>query len=243
MPKHVRIFSTKSQLVEAVTEEIAAVLDSGIKARGLSNMALSGGNTPRDVYRKLAVAPDHERIDWERVYLFWGDERCVPPEHADSNFRMVKETLLNSTGLPGKNVFRMRGELSAAEAATEYAELIARHFKEDPPSFDLILLGMGGDGHTASLFPQTEVLHVRDRPVAAVYVPKLRTWRVTLTLPVLNAARAVLFLVSGKSKAEMIQRILALEEPAIDLPASLVRPQNGNVTWMLDADAASLMNK
>jgi 6-phosphogluconolactonase len=167
----------------------------------------------------------------------------VPPEHEDSNFRLVQGTLLGHIKIPAENVHRMRGEIAPEEAAAEYAELMHGHFKDNPPCFDLMLLGLGEDGHTASLFPETDAVEESEKHAVAVFVPKLDVWRVTLTLPVINASKKVLFLVSGKSKSEMVQRIMSNKQPDKEIPATMVNPQNGELHWMLDSDAMVLINK
>jgi 6-phosphogluconolactonase len=167
----------------------------------------------------------------------------VSPDHPDSNYGMTRQTLLAHIAIPEDNVHRIRGEIAPEQASIEYAELLRGHFTEDLPHFDLILLGIGEDGHTASLFPGTDALVEYNHPVTAVFVPKFNTWRVTMTLPVLNAAREIVFLASGSSKSNIAQRILSVEQPTKDLPATLVNPENGMVHWMLDSDAAALINK
>jgi 6-phosphogluconolactonase len=181
-------------------------------------------------------------VDWNGLHLFWGDERMVPPEHQDSNFRMVQQTLLEHIKIPDRNVHRIRGEITPEKSAAEYAELLHNSFRKDSPHFDLILLGIGEDGHTASLFPDTDAIEECERHAVAVFVPRLNTWRVTLTLPVLNAAREVFFLVSGSSKSNIIQRIMNIKQPTKDLPATMVNPENGTLRWMLDSDAVALIN-
>jgi 6-phosphogluconolactonase len=156
---------------------------------------------------------------------------------------MVQQALLAHITMPEDNVHRIRGEIAPEQASAEYTELLRSHFKEDLPHFDLILLGIGEDGHTASLFPGTDALVEYNQPVTAVFVPKFNTWRVTMTLPVLNAAGEIVFLASGSSKSNIAQRILSVEQPTKDLPATLVNPENGMVHWMLDSDAAALINK
>ena len=206
-------------------------------------MALAGGNTPREIYSMLAESTYRDRVDWDRLHLFWGDERMVPPEHEDSNFRMVKETLLDHVRIPDGNVHRIRGEVAPEQAAHEYAELLHDHFESDSPRFDIILLGIGEDGHTASLFPGTDVVEECKLYTVAVFVPRLDTWRVTLTFPVLNAAREVLFLAAGKSKSDIVQRIISIKQPAKEFPASMVNPEDGTLHWMLDSEAMVLINK
>jgi 6-phosphogluconolactonase len=243
MNKNIHVYPNKEKLVTATTERVVDSIGQAIQQNGLCNMALSGGNTPGGVFSLLASSPYRDRVDWGRLHLFWGDERMVPQEHQDSNFRMVQETLLDHIKIPGENVHRIRGEIAPEEAASEYAELLHTHFKADLPRFDLILLGLGEDGHTASLFPETDAVEECEKHAVAVFVPRLNAWRVTLTLPVLNAAREILFLVSGKSKSEMVQRIMSNKQPAKELPATMVNPQNGELHWMLDSEAMVLINK
>ena len=243
MKKNIHAYSNKETLVTATAEHMVNSIGQAIEKNGLCNVALSGGNTPGGVFSMLATSPYRDRIDWSKLHIFWGDERMVPPGHQDSNFRMVQETLLDHIEMPDENVHRMRGEIAPEEAAAEYAELLDVHFKADLPCFDLILLGLGEDGHTASLFPETDAVEECEKHVVAVYVPRLSVWRVTLTLPVLNAAREILFLVSGKSKSEIVQRIMSIKQPAKELPATMVNPQNGELHWMLDSEAMVLINK
>jgi 6-phosphogluconolactonase len=241
--KNIHAYPSKEKLVTATAALVADCIEQAIQQNGLCNMALSGGSTPGGVFSLLASSPYRDRVDWCRLHLFWGDERMVPPEHQGSNFRMVQETLLDHIKIPDENVHRIRGEIAPEEAAAEYAELLHTHFKADLPCFDLILLGLGEDGHTASLFPETDAVEEYEKHAVAVFVPKLSAWRVTLTLPVFNAARKVLFLVSGKSKSEIVQRIMSNKQPDKELPATMVNPQNGEIHWMLDSEAMVLINK
>ncbi len=243
MNKNIHAYPNKEKLVAATTERIADCMEQAIQKNGLCNMALSGGKTPGGIFSLLASNPYRDRLDWSRLHIFWGDERMVPPEHQDSNFRLVRETLLDHIKMPDENVHRMRGEIAPEEAAAEYAELLHDHFKDSPPCFDLMLLGLGEDGHTASLFPETDAVEECEKHAVAVFVPKLDAWRVTLTLPVLNAARKILFLVSGKSKSKMVQRIMSNKQPAKEIPATMVNPQNGEIHWMMDSEAMVLINK
>ena len=243
MNKNIHAYPNKEKLVAATTERIADCMEQAIQKNGLCNMALSGGKTPGGIFSLLASNPYRDRLDWSRLHIFWGDERMVPPEHQDSNFRLVQETLLDHIKMPDENVHRMRGEIAPEEAAKEYAELLHDHFKGSLPCFDLMLLGLGEDGHTASLFPETDAVEECEKHAVAVFVPKLDAWRVTLTLPVLNAARKILFLVSGKSKSKMVQRIMSNKQPAKEIPATMVNPQNGEIHWMMDSEAMVLINK
>jgi len=233
-----QIFQTKSELVTATVKVITETIRTAELDNRTCAIALSGGSTPKDVYAALAQKPE---INWSAVRLYWGDERMVPPDHADSNYRMTKEALLDHIAIPEENIFRIKGELPPEKAAEDYERKLAQSFNSNPPVFDLILLGLGEDGHTASLFPDTEILNERRRTAAAVFVPKLDTWRVSLTFPVLNQAKEVLFLVAGESKADMVKQIL--EDPKSDFsrPASMVSPVDGKLTWFLDSLAARML--
>lgn len=243
MGKKIHAYANKEELITATAEYVVSSIGHAIRGNGLCNMALAGGNTPREVYSMLASTPYRERVDWDRLHLFWGDERMVPPEHEDSNFRMARETLLDRVKIPDGNVHRIRGEIAPEQAAEEYAKVLSDHFDVDLPRFDIILLGIGDDGHTASLFPDTDAVGQCKRRVTAVFVTKLDAWRVTLTFPVINAAREIFFLVSGRSKADMVQRVISAKQPVRELPASMVNPEDGILHWMLDSEAMVLMNK
>jgi len=241
MNRGIHISDSKPELVKAAAEKMIDVIAAAIKERGRCALALAGGSTPRDVYALLATEKYRSRVDWADVFLFWGDERCVPPDHPDSNFRMVNESLLANVSIPPANVFRMRGEIDPAKAASEYEKQLENFFGEKIPQFDLILLGLGEDGHTASLFPGTNALDETQRWAISVFVPKFNSYRMTLTLRVINNARHVVFIVSGRSKSKIIPRVINSEEQIKELPATFVRPLNGELDWMLDAEAASLL--
>lgn len=222
-------------LARTAAEHFVALAAEAIEQRGRFVAALAGGSTPRPTYALLGEAPIGSSIDWSRTHICWGDERCVSPDHADSNYRMVREALLDHVDIPVGNVHRIRGELGAAQAAAAYRAELNELLGQDG-RFDLILLGMGGDGHTASLFPGATALEARQRTVVAVYVEKLDAWRVTLTLPVINNARHATFIISGADKADVVQAVLA--EPDRRLPAQQIRPTSGRLTWLLDTAAA-----
>jgi 6-phosphogluconolactonase len=235
----VRVFGSPQELFRASAEKFCAVGSEAIQTRGKFSVALSGGSTPRGLHQEL-VTDFSSKLAWHKVFFFWGDERHVPPDSSDSNYRMAKETLLSKLPIPAENIFRIPSELAdAKEAAKKYEQTLEKFFRPDQnsfPRFDFILLGMGPDGHTASLFPGTAALEEKDRFVAANWVEKLNTFRITLTYPVLNSAAAVMFLVSGDEKAEMVRR--ALKEPAANLPCQRVRPEPGELLWYLDKGAA-----
>lgn len=202
-------------------------------------VALSGGSTPRRLHRLLASEEYRERISWPHWRVFWGDERAVRPDHDESNYRMARETLLDHVALSQAHVHRITTELDPARAAYEYEQTIRQALDGGPPVFDLILLGMGDDGHTASLFPGTEALQEDRRIVAADWVPHLDAHRITFTLPLINRAAAVAFLVEGAHKSKMVRRVLRPGPGEEPLPASLVQPVSGDLHWFLDSTAAA----
>ncbi len=206
-------------------------------------VALSGGGTPKVLYGLLAAPPYAGQVPWERVHLFWGDERHVPPDDAESNYRMVREALLSKISIPAENVHRVRAELpDAADAARDYAENMRGFFELQPnewPRFDLVLLGLGPDGHTASLFPGTDALHNTTDLVTAPFVQKFDARRITMTAPALNNAAVVAFLVAGADKAGVLHDVLDGPRQPDTLPAQLIAPANGTLLWMLDEAAAA----
>jgi 6-phosphogluconolactonase len=236
----VHIYSSAEELSAAAAHEFAAKAEEAIEERGRFAVVLAGGSTPEVMYGILA-RDYSDRIDWSKVYVFFGDERSVPPHHEDSNLKMASEVLLDH--VPVANVHRMRGELPPEEAAEAYEEELRTFFQtEDVPRFDLILLGIGADGHTASLFPETPAIGVCDRWVVANPVPRLNTTRITLTVPVINAAQAVIFLVEGEDKAKALRKILEDDADPRAYPAKLIQPPGGP-EWMLDQSAASLLSE
>ncbi|MDE0142666.1 MAG: 6-phosphogluconolactonase [Caldilineaceae bacterium] len=222
---------------------IAAASMISIEQRGVFSVALAGGSTPGPVYDLLAEDSD---IDWKRCRVFWSDERCVPPEHAESNYRMARERLLDRLPEPPEVVSRIRGELPPDQAAYAYEQSIRENVPADgtgTPRFDLILLGMGDDGHTASLFPGSSALDETDRLVAADYVSKFNAHRLTFTYPLINAGRHVLILVSGASKAVTLKAVLEGPHRPVALPVQGVQPAAGQFRWLVDADAALCIRK
>ena len=209
---------------------------------GRFTVALSGGSTPRTLYALLASPEFKEQIDWRRSDFFWGDERCVPPDHTESNYRMVHEVLLSKIQIASDQIHRMAGEQEPTIAAHQYEQELRRFFQLSAgqlPRFDLVLLGLGEDGHTASLFPESGALDEKNHLVATAYVDKLKAHRLTLTLPVINAAAQVSFLVSGASKSGIGREILGGSSARPDYPAAKVAPANGSLTWFIDAAAAA----
>jgi 6-phosphogluconolactonase len=219
-----------------------------IESRGRFSIGLSGGSTPRALYQLLASEPFRSAVRWQRVEVFWGDERAVPPSHPDSNFRMAQETLLDMVPIPADRIHRMPGDADdldggAVAYEAEIARVLGGTAGDVPPAFDLILLGLGTDGHTASLFPGTRALAERHRWVVTNHVPKLGADRLTLTWPILNRAANVLFLVSGPDKAPVLREVLEGPYDPERLPAQGVRPETGAPVWILDRAAASFSRK
>jgi 6-phosphogluconolactonase len=233
----IRTYPEAASLARAAAEHFVTLATAAIAARGQFVVALSGGSTPRTTYALLASDEFAARMDWPRVRVFWGDERCVPPDHPHSNYRMAREALLDKVPIPTENVHRMRGELPPDQAATAYQEELEAVLGAGG-RFDLILLGMGADGHTASLFPGTTALHEQTRWVVAHHVDKQSAWRVTLTPVAINAAVHVIFIVSGAGKAERLRQVLAGPYQPDILPAQIVRPTHGRLLWLVDAAAA-----
>lgn len=226
-------------LAEAGALEFARAAKDAFEDRGIFHAVLAGGSTPRALYARLTRPPFRGSIRWDRVRFFFGDERCVPPDHERSNYRMAREALFDPLGIPAARVFRMKGEADPARAARDYEAAIRRRFAGHRARFDFVLLGLGEDGHTASLFPETAALAERRSLVAANEVPKLSEWRLTLTFRALNAARRVVFLVSGPEKATAAAKILKKQRGYRDLPAAGVAPRRGTLLWLLDEAAAS----
>jgi 6-phosphogluconolactonase len=239
----VEIFSDRSDLVRAEAERFVRLTREAIASRGRCLVALSGGSTPKPLYELLATPPYAAQLDWPRLHLFWGDERCVPPDHPDSNYRMTREALLDRVPIPSENVHRIRGEDDPQQAAAAYERKLREVLgPADPParSFDVVLLGLGPDGHTASMFPGTAAPTETRRWAMAVHVEQPREmWRVTLTTVVLNAAADVTFLVVGADKAARLRQVVTGERSGPLLPAQRIEPALGRLHWMVDAAAAA----
>ena len=228
---------------DAATVFTTAAVDA-VRDRGLFTVVLAGGSTPRGLYSLLAGDPGFQsKIPWTRIQFFWGDERPVPPDHPESNYRLAHETMLSRVGVPAEHIHRIRAEdtASAADAYEETLKEFAGPGGRSWPSFDLVLLGMGADGHTASLFPGTDALRKTTRLVVANWVEKLGSYRITLTVTALCSTAHAVFLVSGADKAATLRAVLQSEAPTETLPASLIRPIGGHLTWLVDQDASRLL--
>lgn len=234
--RQIEIFTDSAALAAGAAEAFVGAVRS---TAGPFRVALSGGNTPRALFAALAdsSAPYRARIPWDRLHIFWSDERCVPPTDRESNFKMANDALLTRVPIRREQVHRIPAELPDHEdAARRYQETLKSEFG-GLPVFDLIYLGMGPDGHTASLFPGTSAVAETKRFVVSHYVEEKKSYRVTFTLPIINAAKAVHFLVAGPDKADTARKVLS-EAPSAASPASLVQPAHGNVVWFLDQPAA-----
>ncbi|HEX2907968.1 MAG TPA: 6-phosphogluconolactonase [Phototrophicaceae bacterium] len=238
----IRVEADAEHLAQAAADLVVETAQAAIAHSGRFTLALAGGSTPRRLYERLAAEPYVSKIIWPHVHLFWGDERCVPPDHPDSNYRMARESLLEHILIPGENIHRIQGELAPPEAAALYEQHL-RTFFGNEPRFDLILLGMGADGHTASLFPHTPALQERERWVVPNYALSQQSWRITLTIPVINAAAHIIFLVAGAKKAETLHRVLTGPYLPDELPAQQVQPAQGDVLWLIDKAAARRLNR
>jgi 6-phosphogluconolactonase len=240
-----KVFSDLHELSAYAAARFADTAKRIVQERGRFTACLSGGSTPQLTYSLLAQPPYSEEVPWQDVHLFWGDERCVPLSSPDNHFNMTTELLLSKVDIPPKNVHRMRGEAEDPFVAAEtYEQEITTFFCLSPgglPRFDLVFLGMGDDGHTASLYPGSQGLTVMDKIVVAHYVAQRKGFRLTLTLPVLNNAQDVVFLAVGESKAPALRAILRKGPDETEVPAYRVNPVDGTVTWLVDRAAASML--
>jgi 6-phosphogluconolactonase len=237
----IQVYPTNEGIVKAAANIFIDLASTAISDRGSFSVVLSGGGTPQPLYEFLAADKSADFLEWSRIHFFWGDERTVPPDNPESNYRQAYQTLLGPRLIQPGNIHRIKGELDPVKAARIYQKEISDWTQTSPPSFDLVTLGMGGDGHTASLFPGTKVV---SNPgdyqwVAANRIPQQDTWRITLTPQLINAARTVIFLVSGQNKAETLKRVL--EGPFLpeNYPAQLIKPCPGKLIWLVDQAAAS----
>jgi 6-phosphogluconolactonase len=242
MQPQIKVLPDVDAIAQEAAERIVRAADEAIVLSGRFTIALSGGSTPKTLYQLLAEEPYRSRIDWTKVEVFFTDERCVPPDHPESNYRMARETLLSKVPIPGDNIYRMRGEVEPPEeAAKEYGMMLKEKFGDG--GLDLCLLGMGEDGHTASLFPGTPAVNETHHRCVAVYVEKSTTgksWRITLTAPFINRSREVIILVAGANKSKVLAEVLEGPRDPQRLPVQLIEPASGRVTWFVDAAAAGM---
>src|SRR5271169_79164 len=239
-----RVSPTPAATARAAAQLFTEAAGKAAQSRGLARIAISGGTTPKTMFGLLAdpAEPFLKQVPWDRLDLYWVDERCVPPDNAESNYRMTREALLSKVPLPAERVHRMEGELDPEVAAARYESTIRNTFKlegAETPTFDLVLLGMGDDGHTASLFPHTEGLNNITDLVIANHVPQKDTWRISLTSPVINQGREVAFLIEGAAKSQILHDVLLGPYQPDTYPSQLIRPATGKLTLLLDTAAAA----
>lgn len=233
-----QIFETPDELAAGVADAFVDDARNAIDQRGAFFVSLAGGTTPKKAYRLLAQEPRRSRVDWNQVFVYFGDERCVPPDSDESNYKMAMDAFLRDLNVPPDHIHRIRGEAEPQQAAREYAELLIQSMG-DLPRFDLIMLGMGADGHTASLFPGTDPLIENDRLVRAVYVEKLSTHRITLTPLVINNARHAIVTTEGLPKAPALYAVREGPYDPIVHPIQIVAPVDGRLSWFVDRGAAA----
>ena len=238
------IAADKVDLSRLAADYLLEQIQAAVAKRGRARIALSGGSTPKEMFARLADVAERyrEAMPWSAVEVYWVDERCVPPSHIYSNFRMTQEELLELVPIPKDQIFRMEGELEPEVAASRYEAQLRNHFRiegAESPRFDVIALGLGDDGHTASIFPHTKAVHEFERLVVANYVPQKDSWRITLTCPVINQGRSVFFLISGADKAVPLQRLVEGPRDPDLQPSQLIRPANGNLVLLCDVAATA----
>lgn len=240
-PPEIKVFPDVNSIAREAAERIVALSEDAIESRKRFSMALAGGSTPKALFMLLASAEFVTRLDWPAIDLFFGDERCVPKDYPDSNYRLAYETLISKVPIPLDNVYRIRGEIDPEESAKEYGLMLKEHLGDG--GLDLILLGMGDDGHTASLFPGTKAVTEREHRVVANYAEKSTTgksWRVTMTAPFINRARNVIVMLAGASKADRLREVLEGPRDPERLPIQLIAPITGRLTWLIDVQAAGM---
>lgn len=243
----IQVASDAQELSRLAAEQVVRSAVEAVREKGLFTVVLAGGSTPVNLYSLLASCdePFRAQLPWERIHFFWGDERHVPPDHPDSNYRMAREAMLSFVPIPSENIHRIKSENAvAAKAADEYEETLREFFrltKGQLPRFDLLLLGIGSDAHMASIFPGSHFIHEKNRLVVAPWVDKLKSSRITLTPLVLNNAAAVIFLVTGAKKAKAVHEVLEGEYQPERLPAQLIRASRGSVLWLVDQQAAAML--
>ena len=236
--RSIQVVRDAHMVATTAAELVMQAAKRAIGESGTFSIALSGGNTPKSLYEILAEDGNSRQIDWNHWEIFFGDERCVPSTHQDSNFRMASEAMLDRVSIPPEHIHRMKGEIDPEQAAIEYGKMLKDRFEDG--GLDLVLLGMGDDGHTASLFPGTVALDEMHHRCMANHVPKLNTWRLTMTAPFINRAAQVIILVSGAGKAARLAEVLEGPREPNRLPIQLIQPVHGKLIWLVDAPAAGM---
>ena len=236
MSSQIQKFDTSDLLFRESAKFISNLICEKIQTGGNCSFVLSGGSTPKGLYQILGSNEYRNIIKWRKVLFFWGDERCVPPDSNESNYKTAFDSLISKIDTPEQNIFRVYGEIPHFHAALDYEKRLKTIYDDfEFPVFDIILLGLGEDGHTASLFPGSKALNEKQKWITDNYDEKLKNWRITMTLPVISSAKLIIFLVSGKSKSIILKKVLNGKNP--DLPASLIDSERGNVFWFMDKEA------
>lgn len=235
------IFNNQEELNQQLAKQIIAIANKAIAEKDQFNFVLTGGSSPKGLYKLLSTTYKNE-IDWDKTYFFFGDERTVLPFEQEYNGLMAKENFFDNLFLKDDHIFYVNTNLPTQEAAADYKKRIDVHFDGAPIIFDLILLGMGDDAHTASIFPQTDLVNNNEATVASVWVEKLNTNRISLTAPLINQAKNIIFITFGNNKAKALQKVLSTEKDIANYPSQLIKPLNGNLQWFIDKAAASLLN-
>ncbi|MBI4642130.1 MAG: 6-phosphogluconolactonase [Candidatus Tectomicrobia bacterium] len=238
----IRVCSSTEELSQQAAGEFVRLAQEAVQVGGRFTVALSGGSSPRSLYTLLSSDKFRDKVPWSKTHFFWGDERHVPPDHAESNYRMASETMLSKMPVPPENIRRIPSEKNAEQAADEYEATLRKFFglaAGELPRFDLVLLGMGPDGHTASLFPGTWAVRETQRLVAWPYVDKFSTYRITMTPPVLNNAAYIIFFVGGAEKAETLRHVLHGDYQPDIYPSQTIKPTKGKLLWLVDKEAAA----
>jgi 6-phosphogluconolactonase len=242
MNHNIQVFRSLDELSAATATFIIDLANKSVSSHGRFTISLSGGSTPEHLYTLLSTKPFRDNMPWKDTFIFWGDERCVPLNDKDNNAHTAMILLLDKVAIPPANINRIPVDLPPDVAAKTYEQMLKKFFGSGAPRFDLILLGLGENGHTASLFPATDVLNEKTHWVKEVYVAEQKMFRVTMTIPVINMAQNILFLVSGAGKADILKCVLS-GNAADNYPAQLIEPVNGSLYWFVDSHAASLLSQ
>jgi len=235
----IKVFDNVNELSKAAADLILDISNRETEKKGNFSLVFSGGSSPKQTYKNLSQSFYKDKIPWNKTFLFWGDERFVPEDDPQNNFKMTNDILIKKIPVPRNQIFPISTKGKPVNCALQYEETIKNFFKGKTSSFDLIILGLGDNGHTASLFPNTEVLNEKERLVKEVFVKELNMYRITLTAPVINKAKNILFIVFGEDKAETISKVIEGNFDSQNLPAQLIKPDDGTIRWFIDKSAAS----
>lgn len=239
----IKKYKSQQEASEAMASDFKAIATKAVQAKGRFTLALTGGSSPLILHKMLSAEEYRQSIPWEKCFVFWGDERAVPFDDKENNAKMGYETLLNNVPVPKEQIFRMNSEIAPVKAAHEYEKILEEHFKDIEPAFDLILLGMGADGHTASIFPGTDVVNEKTDWVSTGYNSELRSHRITLTAPLINKAHNIFFAVFGDGKGKTLLNVLFGDYNPDVLPSQLIKPEKGNLYWYIDEAAGKFIKE